>query len=62
MLRDKLYRVYKRRFVIGIRKGKIRLVDRLFNAIKLPSRLKRPSRDYLQKDVLLLLIVSSYPF
>ena len=47
LLKDKPYRVYKKRIIVGIRKNKIKLVSKLFSVIKLPFKLKRPSRNYL---------------
>ena len=60
LLRDKPYGVYKRRFVVRIGEGETRPVDMLFSVIKLPFRLKRPSRNHSQTDVSLPLMVSSH--
>ena len=53
LLRDKPYGVCKKRIIVGIGGGEMKLVSKLFSVIKLPSKLKRPSRNRLQKDVLL---------
>jgi hypothetical protein len=57
---DELYGVSRNLFVVRFEGGEMRLVDRLFNAIRLPSRLKTPSRSHSQKDVSLPLMVSSH--
>jgi hypothetical protein len=47
-----------RRLIVAIGGGRMRLVGRLFSVIKLPLRLRRPSRNHSQTDVLLPLMVS----
>jgi hypothetical protein len=60
LLRDRLYRVYKRRFTVRIREGEMRPADGLSNVIRLPFKLKRSNRDYSQIDVLLPSMVPSH--
>jgi hypothetical protein len=57
LFRDKPYGVYKKRIIVGIGKSEIKLAYELFRVIRLPSRLKRPSRNHSQADVLLPLMV-----
>jgi hypothetical protein len=54
------YKAYK--IIIDAKKDttKIILVLKLFNVIKLPFKLKEPSRNHLQKGVLLPLIIFFY--
>jgi hypothetical protein len=59
-MREMVKELYRTNSGVRIRKGEMRLVDRLFSVIKLPLRLRRPRGSHSQTDVSLPLIVSSH--